>query len=131
MTLSLFWSRYTLELQEQHTRDIDAFYSYLVAREKWNWFLAKIPESVQVKLLHGHNHGKGTWTCRKWLSSMEDWIKENKSAAVYAAVQERIRLMDEKPIKELEQMASYNISDEELSRLQAAGYFMGIRKDKL
>ena len=32
MTLSLFWSRYTLELQEQHLREVDAFYHYLIAR---------------------------------------------------------------------------------------------------
>ena len=105
MTLSLFWSRYTLELQEQHAREIDAFYMYLIAREKWNWFIAKIPESVQVQLLRGHNHGKEAWTCRKWLLSMENWLKENKSKAVYEAVASRIRQMEERPVKELEQMA--------------------------
>ena len=58
MTLSLFWSRYTLELQEQHLREVDAFYHYLIARERWNWLLAKIPEQDQIKILCGHNHGR-------------------------------------------------------------------------
>lgn len=48
MTLSLFWSRYTLELREQHLRDVDELYHYLIARERWNWFLAKIPEQAQI-----------------------------------------------------------------------------------
>ena len=33
MTLSLFWSRYTLELHERHLRDVDAMYRYVIARE--------------------------------------------------------------------------------------------------
>ncbi len=75
MTLSLFWSRYTLELREQHLRDVDELYHYLIARERWNWFLAKIPEQAQIQILRGHNHGEDSWTCRKWLDHMLDWIK--------------------------------------------------------
>lgn len=131
MPLSLFWSRYVLELHEQHAREVDSLYMYLIAREKWNWFLAKIPETVQVQLLHGHNHGKDTWTCRKWLASMENWIKENKSVAIYRTVEDRIRQMEAKSVKELEQTAAYNITDEELKQLQDAGYFMGIRKNDI
>ena len=86
MTLSLFWSRYTLELREQHLRDVDELYHYLIARERWNWFLAKIPEQAQIQILRGHNHGEDSWTCRKWLDHMLDWIKENKPPAVYDAV---------------------------------------------
>ncbi len=130
MTLSLFWSRYVLELHEQHAREIDSLYMYLIAHEKWNWLLAKIPETVQVQLLRGHNHGEGTWTCRKWLASMEDWIKENKSPAVYAAVESRIQQMEAKPVQELEQSAVHSITDEELAQLQEAGYFIGVRKEK-
>ena len=77
MTLSLFWSRYTLELREQHLRDVDELYHYLIARERWNWFLAKIPEQAQIQILRGHNHGEDSWTCRKWLDHMLDWIKDD------------------------------------------------------
>ena len=38
MTLSLFWSRYTLELQGRHMRDVDEQYQYVIAQERWNWF---------------------------------------------------------------------------------------------
>ncbi|KMO86840.1 hypothetical protein AB840_05840 [Megasphaera cerevisiae DSM 20462] len=130
MTLSLFWSRYTLELQEQHIRDVDALYRYLIAREKWNWFLAKIPEQEQVKILRGHNHGDGAWSCRKWLNHMLEWIRENKPAAVYDAVIDKIHIMDIKPVEELEKQAARNISSEELKNLQKAGYFRCIREDK-
>ena len=77
MTLSLFWSRYTLGLREQHLRDVDELYHYLIARERWNWFLAKIPEQAQIQILRGHNHGEDSWTCRKWLDHMLDWIKDD------------------------------------------------------
>lgn len=102
MTLSLFWSRYTLELREQHLRDVDELYHYLIARERWNWFLAKIPEQAQIQILRGHNHGEDSWTCRKWLDHMLDWIKENKPPAVYDAVIDKIHMIEDKPIEELE-----------------------------
>lgn len=76
MTLSLFWSRYTLELHERHLRDVDAMYRYVIAREKWNWFLSQIPEKEQVQILRGHNHGDESWSCRKWLDHMLEWMKE-------------------------------------------------------
>ncbi|MCI1248195.1 MAG: hypothetical protein LKG17_04685 [Megasphaera sp.] len=126
MTLSLFWSRYTLELHEQHIRPVDELYHYLIAREKWNWFLAKIPEQEQIQILRGHNHGENMWTCRKWLDHMADWIKDNKPPTVYEAVVEKIRLIDAKPIEELEKQAARNISPEELLKLQQAGYFLCI-----
>lgn len=123
MTLSLFWSRYTLELHERHLRDVDAMYRYVIAREKWNWFLSQIPEKEQVQILRGHNHGNESWSCRKWLDHMLEWIKENKPAAVYDAVAERIRAIDSKPIEELEKQAAHSLSREELQTLQKAGYF--------
>ena len=126
MTLSLFWSRYTLELREQHLRDVDELYHYLIARERWNWFLAKIPEQAQIQILRGHNHGEDSWTCRKWLDHMLDWIKENKPPAVYDAVIDKIHMIEDKPIKELEKQAARNISPEELEKLQRAGYFQCI-----
>ena len=106
MTLSLFWSRYTLELQEQHLREVDAFYHYLIARERWNWLLAKIPEQDQIKILCGHNHGKDAWTCRTWFDHMLEWIKANKPPAVYDAVVDKIHMIEEKPIEELEKQAA-------------------------
>lgn len=130
MTLSLFWSRYTLELHEQHIRPVDELYHYLIAREKWNWFLAKIPEQEQIQILRGHNHGENMWTCRKWLDHMADWIKDNKPPTVYEAVVEKIRLIDAKPIEELEKQAARNISPEELLKLQQAGYFLCIALPK-
>lgn len=126
MTISLFWSRYILELQEKHVRQVDQLYMYLIAQEKWNWFLNKIPESVQVQILRGHNHGKDTWTCREWLNHMLDWIKENKPANIYDTVVDRIHVIEEKPIKELEKGAVRKISEEELEQLKQAGYFLGI-----
>lgn len=123
MTLSLFWSRYTLELQEQHLREVDAFYHYLIARERWNWLLAKIPEQDQIKILCGHNHGKDAWTCRTWFDHMLEWIKANKPPAVYDAVVDKIHMIEEKPIEKLEKQAARNISPEELEKLHRAGYF--------
>lgn len=123
MVLSLFWSRYTLELREQHLREVDELYRYLIAQERWNWFLAKVPEQVQVQILRGHNHGADAWTCRRWLDHMLLWIRENKPAAVYDAVVDKIHLMEEKPMEELEKNAAHNISAEELEKLQRAGYF--------
>ena len=41
MTLSLFWSRYTLELHERHLRDVDAMYRYVIARENGTGFYLK------------------------------------------------------------------------------------------
>ena len=123
MTLSLFWSRYTLELHERHLRDVDAMYRYVIAREKWNWFLSQIPEMEQVQILRGHNHGDESWSCRKWLDHMLEWMKENKPAAVYEAVAERVRAMEAKPIEELEKQAAHSLSQEELHTLRQAGYF--------
>ena len=123
MTLSLFWSRYTLELHERHLRDVDAMYRYVIAREKWNWFLSQIPEKEQVQILRGHNHGDESWSCRKWLDHMLEWMKENKPAAVYEAVAERVRAMESKPIEELEKQAVHSLSQEELHTLRQAGYF--------
>ena len=112
MTLSLFWSRYTLELHDRHIRAIDEMYQYLIAREKWNWFLAKIPEQEQVRILRGHNLGAEAWTCRKWLDHMLEWIKENK------------------PLEDLEKQAAHSLSPEELQRLQQAGYFQWLKKQE-
>lgn len=123
MTLSLFWSRYTLELHERNLRDVDVMYHYTIAREKWDWFLSQIPEKEQVQILRGHNHGDTSWTCRKWLDHMLEWMKENKPAAVYEAVAERVRAVDSKPVEELEKQAAYSLSQEELQKLQQAGYF--------
>ncbi|WP_301859307.1 hypothetical protein [uncultured Megasphaera sp.] len=123
MTLSLFWSRYTLELQERHLRDVDALYRYVIAREKWNWLLAKIPESEQIRILRGHTHGDASWSCRKWLDHMLEWIKENKPETVYQAVVERVRAMEHKNPEELEKQAALSLSAEELQHLQEAGYF--------
>ena len=123
MPLSLFWSRYTLELQNQHIRDVDALYQYVIAQERWNWFLAKIPEQEQIKILRGHNHGEGSWTCRKWLDHMLEWIKENKPAAVYDAMVERIDSIAKKSVEDLERQAVHSLSSEELKKLQDAGYF--------
>lgn len=123
MPLSLFWSRYTLELRNQHIRDVDALYQYVIAQERWNWFLAKIPEQEQIKILRGHNHGEGSWTCRKWLDHMLEWIKENKPAAVYDAMVERIDSIAKKSIEDLERQAVHSLSPEELKKLQDAGYF--------
>lgn len=123
MTLSLFWSRYTLELHERNLRDVDVMYHYIIAREKWDWFLSQIPEKEQVQILRGHNHGDTSWTCRKWLDHMLEWMKENKPAAVYEAVAERVRAVDAKPVEELEKQAAYSLSQEELQKLQQAGYF--------
>lgn len=129
MTLSLFWSRYILELQEQHAREVDALYMYLIAQEKWDWFLAKVPETEQIKILRGHNHGEGSWSCRTWLLHMEDWIKANKPPAVYEAVMDRLKQIENKPVEELEKAALHNVSAEELERLQQAGYFKNARRD--
>ena len=126
MALSLFWSRYTLELQERNLRDVDALYHYVIAREKWNWFLSKIPETEQVKILRGHNHGNESWSCRKWLEHMLEWVKENKPAAVYDAVVERIRAIENRSPEELEQQAVHSLSAEELKTLQQAGYFRNL-----
>lgn len=123
MTLSLFWSRYTLELRNRHLRDVDALYQYIIAREQWNWFLAKIPEQEQIKILRGHNHGEGSWTCRIWLEHMQEWLKENKPAAVYDAIAERIVSIAKKPQEDLERQAAHSLSPEELLKLQEAGYF--------
>lgn len=123
MPLSLFWSRYTLELRNQHIRDVDALYQYVIAQERWNWFLAKIPEQEQIKILRGHNHGEGSWTCRKWLDHMLEWIKENKPAAVYDAMVERIDSIAKKSVEDLERQAVHSLSSEELKKLQDAGYF--------
>lgn len=123
MTLSLFWSRYTLELHERNLRDVDVMYHYIIAREKWDWFLSQIPEKEQVQILRGHNHGDTSWTCRKWLDHMLEWMKENKPAAVYEAVAERVRAVESKPVEELEKQAAYSLSQEELQKLQQAGYF--------
>lgn len=130
MTLSLFWSRYTLELHDRHIRAIDEMYQYLIAREKWNWFLAKIPEQEQVRILRGHNLGAEAWTCRKWLDHMLEWIKENKSPTVYEAVVERIHSMENKPLEDLEKQAAHSLSPEELQRLQQAGYFQWLKKQE-
>jgi hypothetical protein len=126
MTLSLFWSRYILELHEQHVRPIDELYMYLIAREKWNWFLSKIPESEQVQILRGHNHGTDVWTCREWLNHMLEWIKENKPHNIYESVVDKIHIIEDKPIKELEKSAVRTISEEELEKLKQVGYFHGI-----
>ena len=101
MTLSLFWSRYTLELREQHLRDVDELYHYLIARERWNWSWPR-SGTGQIQILRGHNHGEDSWTCRKWLDHMLDWIKENKPPAVYDAVIDKIHMIEDKPIEELE-----------------------------
>mgnify|MGYP000166657617 CR=1 FL=1 len=106
--------------------DVDELYHYLIARERWNWFLAKIPEQAQIQILRGHNHGEDSWTCRKWLDHMLDWIKENKPPAVYDAVIDKIHMIEDKPIEELEKQAARNISPEELEKLQRAGYFQCI-----
>lgn len=126
MTLSLFWSRYALELRERNLRDVDELYCYVIAREKWNWFLAKIPETEQIKILRGHNLGDESWTCRKWLDHMLEWVKENKPEAVYQAVAERLRAVEAKPAEELEQQAALSLSPEELHKLQQAGYFQHV-----
>lgn len=130
MTLSLFWSRYTLELHEQHIRPVDELYRYVIAREKWSWLLAKVPEQEQIQILRGHNHGESMWTCRKWLDHMVEWIKDNKSRAVYEAVVEKIRIIEAKPIEELEKQAVHAISPEELGELQQAGYFLCVAPPK-
>lgn len=126
MTLSLFWSRYTLELREQHLRAVDEKYQYLIARERWNWLLAKIPESEQIRILRGHNHGDAAWTCKVWLEHMIEWIRENKSTAVYEAVLDKIEIIKMKTIEELEKQAAYGLSPEELRYFQDAGYFQWI-----
>lgn len=128
MTLSLFWSRYVLELKAQHAREIDALYMYLIAREKWDWFIQKIPESVQVQVLREHQHDRASWTCRKWLAGMQEWIRENKSETVYKAVKDRIEQIEQKPVEVFEKSALHTVSDEELARLQQAGYFKGACK---
>ncbi len=123
MTLSLFWSKYALELRERNLRDVDELYSYVIAREKWDWLLNKIPETEQIKILRGHNHGEESWTCRKWLEQMLEWVKENKSETVYETVAERLRAVEAKPAEELERQAALSLSPEELEKLQQAGYF--------
>lgn len=132
MTLSLFWSRYTLELRAQHMREVDEQYHYLIARERWNWFLTKIPESEQVRLLHGHNHGTEEWTCRVWLEHMVAWVKEHRSSAVYAAIIEKMAREKEKSMEALEKQVAYTLSEEELCYFQKAGYFQGVSsKEKI
>lgn len=83
-------------------------------------------EQAQIQILRGHNHGEDSWTCRKWLDHMLDWIKENKPPAVYDAVIDKIHMIEDKPIEELEKQAARNISPEELEKLQRAGYFQCI-----
>lgn len=124
MTLSLFWSRYTLELQSRHMRDVDEQYQYVIARERWNWFLAKIPEQTQIQLLCGHNHGDNSWSCLTWLEHMLLWIQETKPTAVSETITERFMVMRNKPVEELEKQAAHTLSPEELKIFQDAGYFM-------
>lgn len=126
MTLSLFWSRYTLELQGMHMRDVDEQYQYVIARERWNWFLAKIPEQIQIQILRGHNHGADSWSCHKWLEHMLAWVQENKPPAVSSAITERFTIMDKKPVEELEKQAAHSLAPEELKTFQDAGYFQAI-----
>lgn len=126
MTLSLFWSRYILELREQHLRAIDEKYQYVIAGERWNWLLAKIPESEQIRILRGHNHGDTAWTCKVWLEHMIEWIRENKSTAVYEAILDKIEIIKMKTVEELEKQAAYGLSPEELRSFQDAGYFQWI-----
>ena len=54
---------------------------------------------------------------------MLEWIKANKPPAVYDAVVDKIHMIEEKPIEELEKQAARNISPEELEKLHRAGYF--------
>ena len=61
---------------------------------------------------------------------MLDWIKENKPPAVYDAVMDKVKIMAEKPITELEKQAARNISNEELMKLQQAGYFQCVEPPK-
>ena len=61
---------------------------------------------------------------------MLDWIKENKPPAVYDAVIDKIHMIEDKPIEELEKQAARNISPEELEKLQRAGYFQCIEAPK-
>lgn len=126
MTLSLFWSRYTLELHDRHMRPVDELYQYLIAREKWNWLVTKIPEQEQIKILRGHNHGETSWSCQKWLHHMVEWVQANKPPAVYDAVVERIYSIEKKSIVELEKQAIHSVSPEELESLRQAGYFQWV-----
>lgn len=126
MTLGLFWSRYELELHEKHLREIDAKYEYLIQYEKWNWLIAKIPEKVQIQILHGHNHGDGSWSCRQWVEHMLGWLKENKPADIYDAVIDKIFIVRSQPIEEAERHVARTLSDAELAEMKAAGYFQSI-----
>lgn len=123
MTLSLFWSRYTLELRDRHMRSIDEQYQYVIAQERWNWFLIKIPEPVQIQILRGHNHGTEAWSCRTWLDHMLLWIQENKPSAVSDAITERFAMMRQKSVEDLEKQAVHSLSPDEVKRFQDAGYF--------
>ena len=65
-----------------------------------------------------------------FIGLMLDWIKENKPPAVYDAVIDKIHMIEDKPIEELEKQAARNISPEELEKLQRAGYFQCIEAPK-
>ncbi|ERT56921.1 MULTISPECIES: hypothetical protein [Megasphaera] len=124
MTLSLFWSRYLVELHAEHLRKIDEEYRFLIAKEKWSWFVSKIPEDIQIRILRGHNHGPSSWTCRMWLNQMLAWLKEDKPQAVYEAVAARIRELDNKGADYFEKTAARSLSQEELAAFRKAGYFL-------
>ena len=49
-----------------------------------------------------------------------------QAACVYDAVIDKIHMIEDKPIEELEKQAARNISPEELEKLQRAGYFQCI-----
>jgi hypothetical protein len=99
-----------------------------VAQERWNWFLSKIPEPVQIALYRKHSGNNNDWNCDAWLKRMEEWVKEDKNPEVYEAVMDRIRQMENKSVEELELTAIQNVSDEELDTLRAAGHFLHASK---
>lgn len=128
MVLSLFWSKYVLELNQQPIGEPGKLYQYLLAQERWNWFLGKIPVPIQIALYRKHSGNNNDWNCDAWLKRMEEWFRENKHPEVYEAVMDRIGQMKNKSTEELELTAIQNVSDEELASLQAAGHFLHAKK---
>lgn len=59
-------------------------------------------EQDQIKILCTTTTAKDAWTCRTWFDHMLEWIKANKPPAVYDAVVDKIHMIEEKPIEELE-----------------------------